>query len=89
MKASVKRYVRERDEMLKKRSVSELRKFVAEHKDILGAEYVAAFSKASDEFIEIVLHKMICNAIKLPAEMRRDSAIWLMMRNLTPEIGGG
>ena len=89
MKASIKKYVRERDEMLKKRSVSELRKFVAANRDILGAEYVEAFSKASDTVVEITLHKMICNAIKLPAEMRRDSAIWLMMRNLTPEIGVG
>lgn len=80
MNANLKRYVKERDEMLKKRDINELRKFVINHAEYYSTEFVEAFMIASDEVLEVTLHKMIVNAIKLPKSMRDSSAIWLTSR---------
>lgn len=86
MKAKLKQYVRERDEMLKKCSVTELRKFVAEHKECYSAEYLENFSKASDDVLEATLHKMIVNVKSLPMDLRTKSALWLGMHGLSLNI---
>lgn len=80
MNAKLKRYVKERDEMLKKCDINELRKFVINHAEYFREEFVEAFMIASDEVVEVTLHKMIVNAIKLPKSMRDSSAIWLSTR---------
>lgn len=80
MNANLKIYVKERDEMLKKRDINELRKFVINHAEYFSTEFVEAFMIASDEVVEVTLHKMIVNAIKLPKSMRDSSAIWLSTR---------
>lgn len=80
MNANLKRYAKERDEMLKKRDINELRKFVINHAEYYSTEFVEAFMIASDEVVEVTLHKMIVNAIKLPKSMRDSSAIWLTSR---------
>ena len=80
MNANIKQYVRERDEMLKKCSIEELRKFVNEHKKHFTSEYVESFNAAPDKVLEITLHKMIVNAVKLPQNLRERSALWLMFR---------
>lgn len=86
MRASLKRYAKERDEMLKKCSVSEYRKFVHDHKQSFSKEYITAFNEAADEVLEIALHKMIVNAVKLPKDMRDRSALWLVMRGFDLNI---
>lgn len=78
MKAQLKRYAKERDEMLKKCDVNEFRKFVNAHKWFFSAEYLTAFNAASDEVLTITLHKMIVNVPKLPKELRDKSALWLI-----------
>lgn len=78
MKANLKTYVKERNKMLKKRSVKEYRKFVNSHKEQFSAEYLSAFNAAPDEVLTISLHKMIVNVPTLPNEMRKDSAFWLI-----------
>lgn len=77
MKANFKAFVKERDEMLKKCSVEELRKFVNDHKKEYGPEYVERFNNAHALVQEITLHKMIVNVPKLPEEVRAFSAFWL------------
>lgn len=79
MKANLKKYVKERNEMLKKCSVSEFRKFVNTHKQQYSAEYLSAFNAAPDEVLKISLHKMIVNVPSLPKELREKSAFWLIM----------
>lgn len=86
MKAAIKKYVKERNEMLKKRSVSELRKFVSEHKEFYSTEYLEAFNKASDEVLTVTLHKMIVNVTSLPTELRGTSAMWLVANGFSLEI---
>lgn len=78
MKANLKRYVKERNEMLKKCSVSEYRKFVNDHKHSFTKEYIENFNKAPDGVLEIALHKMIVNVPKLPMDLRQKSAFWLL-----------
>lgn len=78
MKAQIKRYVKERDEMLKKCDVTELRKFVNAHKGFYSAEFITAINAASDEVLIVTLHKMIVNVPKLPEELRSKSATWLI-----------
>lgn len=80
MRRNIKKYVKERNEMLKKCSVQELRKFVASHTEFYDAPYIAAFSKAPDEVLEVSLHKMIVNVPSLPKELRSNSARWLVLR---------
>ena len=78
MNAKIKQYAKERDEMLKKCDVAELRKFVNAHKGYYTPEYINGFNSASDAALEIVLHKMIVNAPKLPQALRDKSALWLI-----------
>jgi hypothetical protein len=80
MKANIKKFVRERNEMLKKCNVTELRKFINKYKDTYGAEFVARINAAPDPILEITLHKMIVNVPKLPKALREKSAVWLLMR---------
>ena len=82
----IKKYVKERDEMLKKCDVNELRKFVNAHKDYYSADYIEAFNEASDEVLLATLHKMIVNVTSLPFKMREKSAHWLIDRGYSLNI---
>ena len=78
MKANIKKWVKERDEMLKKCDVNELRKFINAHPETYGKEFRNAINKASDDVLKITLHKMIVNGPKLPKDLREKSAFWLI-----------
>lgn len=78
MRARLKKYSKERDEMLKKRSVAEYRKFINDHKDFYTPSYIDDFNKAPDDLLEVALHKMIVNAPRLPKDLRDKSAFWLL-----------
>ena len=78
MKSRLKKFVKERDEMLKKRSVAYLRKFVNDNADLYGVAFVERINGATDEVLEITLHKMIMQVPSLPSKLRYKSAIWLM-----------
>lgn len=86
MRANLKKYAKERDKMLKKCSVSEYRKFIHEHKQSFSKEFISAFDQATDEVLEISLHKMIVHAVKLPKNMRDRSAQWLVTRGFDLNI---
>lgn len=79
MKASTKLFVKERNQMLKKCDVNELRKFVTDHPEYYGKEFRNAISEASEEALKIALHKMIVNVPKLPKKLREKSAFWLVL----------
>ena len=86
MRSAIKKYVKERDAMLLKRDVGELKKFVNSHKQFFDPLFISAFNNASVETIEVTLHKMIVNAIKLPEDFRKESAIWLTTRGYRLDI---
>ena len=86
MKSAIKKYVKERDAMLLKRDVAELKKFVNSHKQFFDPVFIIAFNNARDGFVEVTLHKMIVNAIKLPEDLRKESAIWLTSRGYRLDI---
>ena len=79
MRANLKKWVKERNEMLKKCDINELRKFIAEHPETYGEMFRETISKASDAVLEITLHKMIVNVPKLPKDLRDKSALWLLV----------
>ena len=83
---NVKSYVKERDEMLLKRDVNELRKFVKKHEELYEKDYLERLGKASDEVLEITLHKMIANVTSLPKAFVKESIIWLLERGYSPII---
>lgn len=78
MKASIKKFVKERNEMLKKCDVNELRKFINERPGMYGKNFIEAINTVSDAVLEITLHKMIVNVPKLPKKLRNKSAFWLV-----------
>ena len=78
MKANLKRLAKERNEMLKKCDVNELRKFINAHPEHYGEMFRNAINNASDEVLKITLHKMIVNVPKMPKQMRKNSAFWLV-----------
>lgn len=84
----MKNYVKERDEMLLKCSVAELRKFVGKYKKYYSPMFVDSIVRADDEVLEITLHKMIIHCVKLPIEFRQKSADWLFDRGYRLDIGG-
>jgi hypothetical protein len=78
MNAKIKRYVKERDEMLKKRDIAALEEFVRSHAEFYHEGFAEMFAAASEEVKRATLHKMIVNAVKLPKDMRAESARWLI-----------
>ena len=86
MNAKNKRYVKERDEMLKKCDIGAFMQFVRDHADDLPDGFVGRIEAASDELKLCVMHKMIVNAVKLPKELRDKSALWLVSRGYTLQI---
>ena len=82
----IEKYVNERDEMLLKRDVNELRAFVKSHKKMFTEDYIESFEKASDEVVEITLHKMIANVTSLPDNFVRESMEWLLEHGYNPII---
>ena len=83
----LKQYVKERNEMLLKRDVGELRKFVIYHKHNFNPDIRLALISATDEVLEITLHKMIVNCTNLPFDFRQESADWLLDRGYRLDIG--
>ena len=79
-------FVKARDKMLLKCSVEELRKFVKNNGKYYDTEFITAVLFAKDEFLEMVLHKMIVNCTSLPFDFRQKSADWLLDRGLHLEI---
>lgn len=79
MNANIKKWVKERNDMLKKCDVSELRKFINNHPETYSKMFIEAINKASDEVLKITLHKMIVNVPKLPKKLRDKSAYWLVL----------
>ena len=77
MTNKAKRYVKERDEMLMKRSVTALEEFIKRHADMYEEGFLEAFLLMPAAIKEATLHKMIVAAVKLPEKMRRESAMWL------------
>ena len=82
----VEKFVKERDEMLLKRDVNELRKFVCEHTDYYEPFYIVAINAASDEVLEITWHKMIANVTSLPIDFCEESVKWLLERGYSPDF---
>ncbi len=83
---SAEKYAKERDKMLLKRDINELRKFVNKNKKLYRKEYIKAFNAASDEIIEITMHKMIVHCINLPFNFRQESADWLIEKGFDLDI---
>lgn len=82
MTNKVKRYVKERDEMLMKRSVAALEEFIKRHADMYEDGFLKAFETMPYSIREATLHKMIMGAVKLPEDIRRESAMWLASRGM-------
>jgi hypothetical protein len=81
-KQNMKKLVRERNNMLKKCDVNELRRFVRNNAQIYHEDFVLAIELASDQVLEATLHKMIVNVPSLPRRLREKSAEWLFKRNM-------
>lgn len=86
MNAIIKKYVKDRDEMLKKCDVAELEKFIRSHAQFYTQGFADSFSKARTEVKEATLHKMIVNAVKLPKDLRDKSALWLVTHGFGLDI---
>lgn len=82
----VEKFVKERDEMLLKCDVNELRKFINEHKDCYESFFIKATNAASDEVLEVSLHKMIANNTNLPSDYIENSIEWLLERGYSPDF---
>ena len=76
---NIKKFVKERDTMLQKCSIEELRKFVRKNAGkYYDKEFAQRFENASDEVAEITLHKMIVHCTNLPFSLREKSMKWLL-----------
>lgn len=85
---AIEKYVKERDKMLLKCSVKELRNFIKIHEEYYSPMFVDAFARAKDEVLEVTLHKMIVSCTNLPFDFRQKSADWLLDRGFRLDIGG-
>ena len=85
---NIEKYVKERDEMLLKGSVAELKKFIAKYEEYYNPMMIDALARAKDEVLEITLHKMIIHCVNLPFDYRQKSADWLLDRGYSLDFGG-
>ena len=81
---SVKNWVKQRDEMLLKCDINELRKFVSAHPEMYGKAFINAINEADDEILTTSLHKMRVAAVRLPESERDKSAAWLSVNGFRP-----
>lgn len=84
----LKAYVKARDEMLRKRNVAELEKFVEAHKEDFAEGFAERFKSAPKKVKEATLHKMIVDVTSLPEAMKDESAAWLIEHGFGVGIGG-
>ena len=85
---NIEKYVKERDKMLLKGSVAELKKFIAKYEEYYNPMMIDALARAKDEVLEITLHKMIIHCVNLPFDYRQKSADWLLDRGSSLDLGG-
>jgi hypothetical protein len=85
---NIEKYAKERDEMLLKGSVAELKKFIAKYEEYYNPMMVDALARAKDEVLEITLHKMIIHCVNLPFDYRQKNADWLLDREYSLDLGG-
>lgn len=76
----IAQYVKERDEMLLKCDVNELRKFVRKNSHMYNQEIFAMLTEASDSVLEVTLRKMIIHAASMPKELKEEAKQWLLSR---------
>jgi hypothetical protein len=79
-KAIMEQYVKERDEMLLKCDVNELRKFVRKNSHMYNQEIFAMLTEAPDSVLEVTLRKMIIHAASMPKELQEEAKQWLLTR---------
>lgn len=82
----IEQFVKDRDEMLLKCDVEELRKFVFEHEEFYDPAFGLLLIKANNKVLEITLHKMIVNCTNLPFDFRQTSADWLIDRGFSLNV---
>ena len=80
-KFDIEKYVKERDEMLLKGSVNELKKFIAEHETYYDLMFVDIIARAKNDILEKILHTMIINCTNLSEDYRQKSVEWLQKRS--------
>lgn len=85
---NIEKYAKERDEMLLKGSVAELKKFVKKYEQYYSTTIANSMVREKDEVIEITLHKMIIHCVNLPFGYRQKSADWLLDRGYSLDLGG-
>ena len=85
---NIEKYVKERDEMLLKGSVAELKKFVKKYEQYYSPMIANSIARAKDEVLEITFHKMIIHCVNLPFDYRQKSADWLLDRGYSLDLGG-
>ena len=85
---NIEKYVKERDQMLLKGSVAELKKFVKKYEKYYSPMIANSMTKAKDEVLEITLHKMIIHCVNLPFDYRQKSADWLLDKGYSLDLGG-
>lgn len=73
----IEKFIKERDAMLLKCSVSELRNFVNLNAECFNPLLVDGVNRATDGFLEEMLHNMILADRNLPFDFRRKSYLWL------------
>lgn len=75
----LERFIRDRDEMLLKCSVEELRAFVESRAgEWYDFAFVETFLEAPELIQESVLHKMIVSVTTVPVKQRQESMTWLL-----------
>lgn len=73
----IKKYVKERDEMLEKFSVKEFDKFIEVHKHYYIPEVLERFKEYTDEQKYLVLCNMIKNATSISKETKKKAKEWM------------
>lgn len=85
---SAKAFIKERDEMLLKKDVAVFKEFCIKYKRRFDTEFNEAIQKASDELLEVTMHKAILGTKSLPEEVRLESGGWLFERGYAEEGKG-
>ena len=79
-------FIKERDEMLKKGDIAEMRRFVKANASYYSDDFRKAINNAPDNILEITLHKMVIGVPDLPKKVRERSIRWLWERGYSLNV---
>lgn len=85
---TIKQYVKQRDEAVRKNDLEAFKKFLKRAADEgnIGPKVYICFIKANETVQQATIHKMACNIIGMSKKRVKEAEDWLEAHNMSRDI---